>query len=167
MLELIVALVSIVALFVGLVQMVSLSSARHRTQYQARSEAGAAALDDLSGGGAQFADAEYIEAWETGEDGRRHTRDDTTTPGDTLAFDLQVVSATSPDEAGWQVIEQAPGDRLSMLRGAYNPAPLFGIIEGTAHEEVPLLPAVRSLLYDAESVDVESRVWMTWTRGIY
>jgi hypothetical protein len=167
MVELMVALVSIVALFAGLVQMVSLSSARHRTQYQARSEAGAASLDDIGGGGAQLSDAEYIEDWETGNDERRHTRDDLTTSGDTFPFELQIVAPTSPDEAGWDIIEQAPGDQFSMLLGAFNPAPLFGIVEGEADEEVPLLPAVQSLLYDAESIEVESRVWMTWTRGIY
>ena len=57
MIELIVALVSIVALFAGLVQMVSISRARHDTQYEARSEAGEDSLSDLT---ALFSDAEFI-----------------------------------------------------------------------------------------------------------
>jgi len=102
-----------------------------------------------------------------GDDERRHTRDDYTTSGDTLGFDGAIVGASSPDNDGWHIIQQAPGDQLSMLHGTPNPSQLFGLVEGQAEEDVPLLPAVRSLLYDADSIDVESRVWMTWTRGIY
>jgi hypothetical protein len=164
MIELIIGLVSIVALFAGLIQMVSISRARHDTQYEARSEAGENSLSDLY---TLFSDAEFIEDWDTGDDERRHTRDDSAAAGDSFGFNAAIVEASSPDEDGWTTIEEAPGDYLSMLRGAPNPAQLFGLVEGRAEEDVSLLPAVRSLLYDADSVEVESRVWMTWTRGIY
>ncbi|MBL7077046.1 MAG: hypothetical protein ISS31_06215 [Kiritimatiellae bacterium] len=164
MIELIIGLVSIVALFAGLVQMVSISRARHDTQYEARSEAGAESLSDL---GALLSDAEYIEDWDAGNDDRRHTRDDYAASGDSFAFNGAIVEMSSPDSDGWTIIEQAPGDQLSMLRSAPNPAQVFGLVEGTAEEDVPLLPAVQSLLYDADSIEIESRVWMTWTRGIY
>ena len=164
MIELIIGLVSIVALFAGLVQMVSISRARHDTQYEARSEAGEDSLSDLT---ALFSDAEFIEDWDAGSDERRHTRDDHTTSGDTSGFNGAIVGASSPDSEGWEIIGQAPGDQFSMLGGAPNPAQLFGLVEGRAEEDVPLLPAVRSLLYNAENIEIESRVWMTWTRGIY
>jgi len=164
MIELIIGLVSIVALFAGLVQMVSLSRARHDTQYEARSEAGEDSLSDLD---ALFSDAEFIEDWDMGDDERRHTRDDRTGDGDSFGFNRAIVEASSPDSEGWQIIQQAPGDQISMLRGTPNPAQVFGLVEGKAEEDVSLLPAVRSLLYNADSIEVESRVWMTWTRGIY
>ena len=31
-------------------------------------------------------------------------------------------------------------------------------------EPVPLLPVIRSLLYDAESIEVQADSWLVWTR---
>jgi hypothetical protein len=167
MVELMIGLVAILAVFAGLIQMVSLSRARHDTQYAARSQAGEASFRDLGGGIGQISDADYIRDWDSGSDGRRHTRDDSATGGDAFRFSDTILQQSSPDTAGWRIIAQAPGDRLSLLVGQPNPASLFGLIEAEEHETVKLLPAVQSLLYDAESIEVESRVWMTWTKGIY
>ena len=167
MVELMVGLVSILAIFAGLMQMVSLSRARHDTQHEARSEAGEAALDPFSSGVGQLSGAATIRDWDSGSDGLRHTRDDRSTGGDASRFSRDIVQPASPDPAGWAIIESAPGDQLSPLLDQHNPAALFGLIEATESETVPLLPAVRSLLYDADSIEVESRVWMTWTKGIY
>jgi len=167
MLELMIGLVTIIALFAGLVQIVSLSSARHATHSEARSIAGQNALDDLGSGNGQLSGADYISDWDSGADGLRHTIDDSASDGDPVPFSTDIVQSSSPNGAGWSIIQQAAGDHLSPLLGQPNPAALFGLVEGEAQANVELLPAVKSLLYDADSIDVESRVWMTWTKGIY
>ena len=167
MLELMIGLVTIVALFAGLVQIVSLSGARHATHVEARSMAGLNALDDLGNGMGQLSDADYIADWDAGDDGRRHTYDDSASGGSPMSFSDDIVQSSSPDGAGWSIIQQAAGDRLSPLLGQPNPAALFGLVEGEANATVELLPAVKSLLYNADSIEVESRAWMTWTKGIY
>ena len=167
MLELMIGLVTIVALFAGLVQIVSLSSARHLTQGEARSMAGQNALDDLGSGMGQLSDADFISDWDAGDDGRRHTHDDSFSGGNPMSFSDAIVQSSSPNGAGWSIIQQAAGDQLSPLLGQPNPAALFGLVEGEAQANVELLPAVKSLLFDADSIQVESHVWMTWTKGIY
>jgi hypothetical protein len=167
MLELMAALVAVLALLAGLVQMVSLARARHDTRYEARSAAGEAALDASGSGMGQLSDAEYILDWDRGPDGLRHTRDDRSRPADAYRFSDAIVRRSSPDPEGWAIVRRLQSDPLSMLVDQPNPAALYGLIESDAREEVPLLPAVRRLLYDAESIEVESRVWMTWTKGIY
>ena len=168
MLELMIGLVTIVAIFAGLVQIVSLSGARHATHVEARRMAGRNAFDDDFGSGmGQLSDADYISDWDPGADERRHTHDDSASSGSPGAFSDDIVQYSSPDSAGWTIIQQAAGDRLSPLLGQPNPAALFGLVEGEAHANVELLPAVKSLIYHADSIEVESRVWMTWTRGIY
>jgi hypothetical protein len=167
MLELMIGLVTIIALFAGLVQIVSLSEARHATHVEARRLAGRYALRDVGSGMGQLSDADYISDWDPGADGRRHTYDDSASGGSPWSFSDDIVQYSSPDSAGWTIIQQAAGDHLSPLLGQPNPAALFGLVEGEAHATVELLPAVKSLLYDADSIEVESRVWMTWTKGIY
>jgi hypothetical protein len=53
------------------------------------------------------------------------------------------------------------------MAGTPFPHLLFGLVEGRADDTVELWPVVRRLLYQADSVDIEGRVWLVWTKGIY
>lgn len=167
MVELMIGLVAVLACFAALVQFVSLNRAHHATLTAARRTAGELALRDTGPGTGQISDADYIKDWSPGPDGKRHTRDDTHTTGNAGAFSDRIVGQSVADGSEWDVLQRAPGDAVSPLFGQPNPSALFGLVSAGDRETVPVLPAVRSLLYRADSIEVESEVWMTWTRGIY
>lgn len=165
--EFVIGLVAVLALLAGLFQIASLIKSHTDVMVEARRQAGELANTDLDPGQVLLSDAQYIRDWQESGDGKRYTRDDSSTPADAAAFAARFTGKAVPDAAAWSVLGQAPGDRLSALNGAPNPSPFFGLVEGYCSTNVPLLPAARHLFYAAESVDVQCKVWMTWTKGMY
>jgi hypothetical protein len=161
--ELVVGLVLVLAVTAGLLQLYSLTRADADTMVEARREAGELALLDV----AVLSDPPYIEDWEEGADGKRMTADDTYNTANPLPFTQTIVERASPDAAGWALIDSAAEDGMSQLR--QNPAPgsVLGLVKGEDSETVTLLPAVRSLIYRADHIEVENEVWLTRLKGIY
>jgi len=62
------------------------------------------------------------------------------------------------------VLDSVSNDALPALRGSVNPAALFGLIGHEESETVRILPAVRSLLYRADQLDIKYEVWTTHSR---
>lgn len=108
--------------------------------------------------------AEYIHDWDPGADSKRYTVDDETTSGDAGRFTSDVVDYAGGDPAGWSVLDASSNAALPSLRGAVNPAALFGLIRHRERQSFDVLPAVRSLLYRADTIDLEYDVWMTHAR---
>lgn len=161
--ELMVGLIAILALVAGLVQVVSLARSRTDSLVEARKMAGELALM-----GAPVAAApEFIRDWSEGPDGRRHTRDDRFTRADAMEFSRIIVEQAAPDASGWRRLQSIPVDALSSLRGDPAPTARFGFVRGRDRREVPLLPAVQSLLYRSPSIEIESEVWLAVTGGLY
>jgi hypothetical protein len=163
MVEVIVGLVALLVLTAGLIQVASLTRAQTDALVQARELAGASAFMEVP----ISAYPEYIYEIEAGPDGRTYSGDDETTDADASAFNNDVVEQLVRDPDEWDVIDQLPSSPFSSLHDALTPATEFGLLKGEATVTVELLPAVRSLLYRADEIDVECDVWMTWTRGIY
>jgi len=163
MVELIVGLVAVLALFAGLLQIASLSRAHTEALVEARREAGALAMLDAD----VFALPEYIQDWEEGPDGKRHTRDDVFRAADPAAFQGIVVERAAEDEEAWEVLDRVPENAVSSLHGSAIPAADFGFVRGYDSRRVGLITAVQSLLYRAPSITVEAEVWMTQTKRIY
>jgi len=166
MVEVIVGLVAILAIMSGLLQIAGLTRAHTAVLVEARREAGQAALLGL-GSGPPLSAPHYIMDWQEGLDGKRLTRDDTFTMASSVPFDDGIVERAAPDPQGWELLHSVPEDALPRLHNHANPVSLFGLVRGHAEACVPLLPAVQHLLYAADTIEVESEVWMTWTRGIY
>jgi len=163
MIELMVGMVAVLALTAGLLQVASLSRTHTEVLTEARREAGEYAMLDLN----LLFDPDYIRDWEAGEDASRHTRDDEAETGNAAGFRATIVERAGRDDADWAVIGSVPNQGLTTLRQSDSPDSWFGLVEGHREESVVLLPAVRSLLYRAESIDVEATVWMTRTGGMY
>ena len=163
MIEFIVALVAVVALAAGLLQIASLGRAHTEAMVDARREAAARALSPMS----YLSDASYIEDWNEGPDGSRYTTDDEMAEDEGLSFQNIVVDRASPDDEGWTVYNGVPQNPFSSLRGAGNPSSVFGLTMGEADETVSLLPAVQHLLYGADSLNVRCEVWLTRMEDIY
>ena len=161
--EFMVGLVAVLAIFAALIQITSLSLAHIETLIEARREAGERAVLSIR----LYDTPETIRDWETGPDERRYSRDDTWLGGNAYGFSAVIVDKAVERPSDWSLVEEAPRDPLTALRSAGNPAAHFGLVRGRAARTVPLMGAVRNLLYDADSIDVESDVWMTRIGGIY
>ncbi|MDI6774938.1 MAG: hypothetical protein QME60_06040 [Verrucomicrobiota bacterium] len=167
LIEFMIGLVAVLALVAGLFQIASLVKSHTDTMVEARRQAGELANMELDQGVMLLSDADYIRDWEEGNDGKRHTRDDSFTTADDQAFAATFVGKAVPSPAGWDVLCQAPGDRLSAMNGAPNPTPYFGLVRGSSSINAPLFQAARGLFHQADSIEVRCDVWMTWTKGIY
>lgn len=163
MIELIIGLVAVLVLVSGLLQVASLTKTHTDVMVEARRQAGRKAVN-LFGGSES---AEYIRDWEPGDDEKRYTRDDSFTDGSRGAFVGTIVDKAGRAQNDWDIIARTANKGVSELRAGSEPTETFGLVRGYESRDVELLPAVRSLLYRAHSIDVESEVWMTWCTGIY
>lgn len=157
--EFVVALVCILALFAGLVQIGLLTAARTRTMIDARQEAGQNALMSQLIGSAPA----YIEDWQPGPDTRTYSADDSHSTANATDFSSHLVIYGHPDDLqAW-----VPANSISPLYQDPSPVSMFGLVSGSASEIVELLPAVTHLLYAADEIKIHSEVWLGWSQGIY
>lgn len=163
MIELTVALVVILAITAGMLQIASLGRARTETMVRARREAGAAALAHL----VPLSAPRYILDWSPGPDGKRLTADDRPIADTSERFDRRIMDFAADDDDAWGVLDRASRASLPDLRGHPNPVAAFGLVRGYDRQTVPLRSAVQHLLYRATDIEIESEVWLTHTRNIY
>lgn len=161
--ETIVALVAAVVLTAAIVQLATIAAARIRVLGKAREQAGEHAFTELT----VPANADLIAKWDEGPDKGRYSKDDVFTSGNTVGLRNTIVDKAVPAPADWGIIAALPSDPLTPLRAAPDPADNIGLVEGHDKDVVPLLPAFRSLLYDAPFIELDEHVWMVTSRGIY
>lgn len=159
MTELIVALVSLLVLVAGIIQISTLGLLHTRVMNEARRLAGVKALQDAP----PFAGPQYIAERTVGGDGVRYSADDGTTAGDASAFQARIVGYAKPDE----LEKRRPGNVFTPLYKEDFPQLQFGLVEGRAKASTNLIPIVRTLLYNADEIEVKGQAWLTWTKGIY
>lgn len=159
MVELIVALVAILVVLTGLTQIGQFGILHSETMRKARRDAGLLAVQDAQAWSAP----DYILDRTPGADNRRYSRDDDFTAANPADFASHVVAYANP----MTLQNVIAGNRVSALWNSSFPQLSFGFVHGDATETTNLLPVVRHLIYDAETLNVQSHVWMTWTRGIY
>jgi len=131
---------------------------------KARSEAAESAslgVDTLS-------DAKYIHEVTDGKDQRQYTKDDKFTTAGGSEFNSIILGRTVSAQSDWDVLDQAPNNRISKLNGNMNPSTAFGLVVGSDKKTVPIdqVPAVR-FFYNAKTMEVECNVWMTQINGLY
>ncbi len=164
MIEVMVGLIALLVLVAGLLQVASLTKAQTDSMVEAREDAGRRAFSENQ---AFSETADYIQDIEVGPDGRTYSLDDTTTPANGGRFRRDIISHTVSAENQWEILEELPDQSFTTLNNAGNPISTFGLLKGSASRTITLRPAVRSLIYRAEEIEIESDVWMTWTKGIY
>ena len=106
--------------------------------------------------------ADYLAKWDNGADKVNYSVDDASSPGDIGDFKARMVAYAHPAD-----LESKVGpNKISNLDGI--PLGVMdGLVEGHDSETVPLLPAVKDLVYAADWIKVESVVWMTSGVGLY
>jgi len=163
MVELMIALVAVLALTGGLLQAVSLARVQNEALVKAREKAGQLAMQSVEA----LASPEYIRYWLPGPDESPLTRDDTHTVANPDDFRHVIVNKAAATPEEWTAFESVPKNAVEELRHAVHPVNRIGLVGVTEERKVPLLPIVRSLLYNREAVDVKCCVWLTWTTGLY
>ncbi len=157
--ELVVALVVILVLVAGTIQICSMGVSHSGLMMMARKEAGQKAMLDAS----SFSGPQYIAACTPGNDGIDFSRDDGATPGDAALLQLGIVDKAHPSELD----QRCSGNSISALANNAFPQDSFGLVDGEATTNIILYPIVRKLLYNSDSINLKGKAWMTWTKGIY
>ena len=157
--ELVVALVVLLVLVAGLIQISGLGLLQTGTMIEARREAGVQAMQDAS----PFSGPDYIANHTVGPDGSDYSRDDGVVMDAVRPFQDGIVWHSDPAALDQQV----KGNLFTAMWEGSFPYLFFGLVEGKKTDSMDLLPIVRNLLYRADTVDVEGKAWLTWTKGIY
>jgi len=160
--EFVVGLVGLLVLFAVFVQLGEIIQAHTRTLIESRERADDLALSDtyvqtLPG-------PVYVYDWDPGGDGHRYSRDDRplgSNPRDLVDHVVRHVP-TGP-LAGW-----VGGNPLSDMEQNGAVISSFALVHSPVRSDpIPLYSIIRNLIYDAESIEVESDAWQVWTRGLY
>ncbi|MBN1669997.1 MAG: hypothetical protein JXR37_03125 [Kiritimatiellae bacterium] len=162
MIEFVVAIVAIVVLFAGLLQICRLCALHTETMTESRAEAGAYAMSDtyvLEGRG-----PDYIQDWKRGADRKRYSRDDRSSPADPSRVAKEIVAHAHPGD----LAARLGMNEISALRASKYPVNEYMLVRGYgSRSAIDLVPVIRRLVYADDSVDVECETWLAWTRGIY
>jgi hypothetical protein len=189
MVELTVALIVIVVLLAGLIQIGQLTAAHTQTMVNARA---AAAQSVMAVNYTAPMGANYIYTWMAGTDNKAYTRDDKPFVMTNAADDTRtIVNMARPDVLQTYRPNNAllaegmsadPMDEFFLIRGDdAEPCSVHPVIRDLALIEIPqigddeisdaqggsVLPD-KYLTYDpGPTISVSSAVWMVWTEGIY
>jgi hypothetical protein len=161
--ELMVGLVALVVLIAGIIQVAGLTRIQTDSLVEARREVANKLFLDSP----VSALPEYIDDIDVGQDGKSYSSDDARSSGDQSLFKNTIASKAAGTASEWNIMDALPTSPFSQLNNAPAPVTAFGLLHGDAEATVDTIPAVRSLLYDADQINVKCDVWMTWTRGIY
>lgn len=163
--EFLVGLVAILTILACVKVGASMLTAHTKAMREARREADEKAFLNLN----MLSDAAYIRDVIEGADQKAYTRDDTHTDGDPLLFNSVVVEQAADTATQWGLLPLMHEDHFATLRGFGNPSAAFGLVKGTATENVNIqdTPAVKHLFYGADSFNVRCDVWMSQFKDIY
>lgn len=168
--ELCVCMVAIIVLISAMIQFSSLTKAQTDTMVASRAMAGEQAMSE----GPTLPAPEFIYDWnETTYTVQnkaykvRYGADDTPVPGNSDPLHSMIVEETVSDAAEWSIVEERPNYMYDLHSSDFGPGTLFGMVNGSASTNINLISAFQKLVYSKDSIDIESEVWMTWTKGIY
>ncbi len=157
--EFVIALVVILVVFAGILQIGSLGLHQTQLMSDARGEAGNLAMMAQ----ATLSPSDYILDRTVGPDLAPYSKDDDLVLA--YAGDLQggIVDFAHPQE----LQARLPNNPVSTISASPAPESQFGLVRGHATRTRPLLPVITDLLYARDSIRLEGTAWLTWTTGIY
>lgn len=162
MVELVAALLGILVILAGLLQIVLLATADTDALVEATARASSRAASPL----ALALTLPVIEDWSPGRDGYEQTRDDVAQRG-TLANIQRAVALPTAPGGDWSAVEAARHGRLAEFHHGLLPSTTFGLVRGSASRTVEVLPIARTLFGLRSPMEIENEVWMTTVGGLY
>lgn len=161
MLEFVIALVAILVLVAGLLQIGRLTRVQLNALNEARADAARLAMSDVYT--RRIPGPQFLRDWDVGPDRARHSRDDIPRPGDPGLVRLMILAHAKPDELAARV----PDNPVSGLMNRYPLIDGYALVHGRAEPRtVPLLPVMRHLIYNAEAIDIGADAWLVWTQRL-
>jgi len=163
LMEVCVCMVGIAVVLLGMLELSRIGMLQTSTMTEARSDVARIMQSDT----VLFPTPDFLQTWEEGADGRRYTADDEAVTTSSDGFYHTTVEESVADPADWDILREAPSPLLTLHDTPAVPAAFFGLLKGEASATTDLLPGFQRLVYDDETITIESEVWMTWTKGIY
>jgi hypothetical protein len=179
MVELLIAIVVVLALCAGLLEVTSITRIHTDRLVEARKDAGMSSLLDTEPSHPVGVEPGYIADWQCGPspsdigDGKRMTMDDSYNDASVAAFNAAFVEKAGGTPEGWSVMNGVPANRIRGLRNTFAPSAMFGLVYADSRADInlqsPEYSLIYGLLYRPEDghMEVKSDAWMTWTKGIY
>ena len=161
LIETVIALVALLAVVAALVELSRLGRLRTEALMEARREAGEQAMSP--GYTRPNPDPRFIYQWSEGGDNRSYSADDVAWTASSQPVSDGLLAPAHPGDLATRV----PGNRLSELQSLDPVVQGFDLVRGDeTSPELELLPVVRRLLYDRDSIRIDAEAWMTWTQEI-
>jgi hypothetical protein len=151
MVEFMVAIIAVLVLFAGLVQVGLLSKADTDVMVKARALAGEDVVNPTAGEPAP----DYISERTKGDDDVSYSVDDESSDGDAFEFQNNIVGYAHNGDLFARV---GPNLVTDLLANPFNV--MNGMVQGESSKDVPLLPVIRDMVYADESIKVKRTVWM-------
>ncbi len=165
MIEFLFGMVGIAVLISMLVQ-IGIISYEHTTMViDTRNEV----ADRLASGGFPSYDADYLSGWDAGADYRNYTQDDERNSGNAYGFLDGLEAAMDLSELQSRVESPFPNDQFLNLNNstAGGVSEAFGIFRETGRtDEIEILPGIRRLVADIETLVIRHEIYMPWTGNI-
>lgn len=160
--EFCIGLIALLTVVSGAFQLGMMGLGRTNARVEATAIASARSVDDESDTFRWIRN--YVSEVSEGTDGRSYSQDDeviTQHAGD--AFD-RILGNNSP----FLLQIYAPNNQFSRIFGTDDMQASLGFVRATAVEgNIPVMPIVRRLFFDQNSIDVEAEVWSVHLGGLY
>lgn len=155
--ELVVGLIALLVVIMGMLQIQSLALAHTQTLNDARAEAGGYALD--SSYIPHYSPPVWISDINPGRDKIRYSQDDQKMQGSPSLVTDGIVAHANPAELS----KYASGNELSAASSAYGLMNELYLTHGRQRSQVETFPLIRSIVYNADVIQLQSDVWLSWT----
>ncbi len=160
--EFCIGLVAILTVVTGVLQLGLMGIGRTNARVEATE---AAAVESMSPPNTSFQTIHtYVRAVTAGPDGRAYSADDTETIAGVNEVYERILEANQPSVLSGYV----SGNDLANIQNQVDMQAMTGLVRGSAIESgIPVMPIVRELFFDQNSVDIEMDVWSVRTGGLY
>ncbi|MFU8779711.1 MAG: hypothetical protein ACNA71_01640 [Kiritimatiellia bacterium] len=163
LIEICVCMIGIVVILLAMLELTKISMLQTLAMTEARANVARIMQADV----VLFPTPDFLQTWDEGPDGKRYTADDVPVTASSASFYQTTIERSVADPAHWNLLSARPNRIVNLRNAPIVPAAHFGLLKGNASETTSLLPGFQRLLYRAETITVESEIWMTWTKGIY
>ncbi|MCC5847679.1 MAG: hypothetical protein JJU29_06245 [Verrucomicrobia bacterium] len=162
MIEFCIGIVAMLAVIGGIFQLGRMGRGRMDARVEATRIATARSMlgEDITG----LYIPNYVREMYEGADGRTYSVDDRAIGGNTEDVYNRIVLPMNPGG----VRQHVPGSPIADMEDSMEMMMGMGLVAGTGMDlNIPVLPVVRRLFFNRNTVDIQVQVWMTRTGDIY
>ncbi len=162
MVEFCIGLIALITVFAGIIQLGRMGIARMDARVEATGNA--SALSMTSSASSFRLIRPYLQKVTEGADGRSYSVDDRDLQGNAdEVYDILV----GPNQPAL-LNSYASGNILASLNDSVDMMGETGLVQSTASENnIPIMPIVRKLFFDQNTVDIDVTVWSVRTGDLY